>query len=206
MGLPGHHFDAKLWRVTEEKKNPLGPTGERLRLAVARVREARGISKKELSDRVAALGRPIPPLGISRLEAGTRRIDADDLVALALALRVSVNALLLPTEGDGSDSVELTDQVVLSASDAWQWADGDKPHEKPERDVYGDLLRFRLDSRPEWDRDAIRKMYNQSLEQVARNSAIGNQEGVWSKEEGRWVQRTPSGFEIWREPEQGPES
>jgi transcriptional regulator with XRE-family HTH domain len=206
VGLRGNHFDAKLWRVTEEKKNPLGPTGERLRLAITRIREARGMSKKELSERVAALGRPIPPLGISRLEAGTRRVDADDLVALALALRVSVNALLLPGGGDGSEVVELTDQVSLAAADAWHWADGDKPHEKSERDQYGDLLRYRLDSRPEWERDAIRQMYNQALEQVARSSAIGNQTGEWEKEDGRWVRRTPAGVEIWREPDQGNEA
>ncbi|MET7983006.1 helix-turn-helix transcriptional regulator [Streptomyces sp. NPDC005281] len=186
--------------MTEEKKNPLGPTGERLRLNIARLREARGMTKKDLSERVAELGRVIPPLGISRVEAGTRRIDADDLVALALALRVSVNALLLPTVGDGSEEVELTERVALSATDAWQWADGDKPASKAEVDEHGDLLRYRLDSRPPWDRDPIRTIYNQALEGAARNSAIGNQTAEFSKEEGQWVLRTPTGFEIWRGP------
>jgi transcriptional regulator with XRE-family HTH domain len=186
--------------VTEEKKNPLGPTGERLRLSIARVREARGMSKKELSERVAALGRPIPPLGISRLEAGTRRIDADDLVALALALRVSVTALLLPTHGDGSEQVELTEQVSLPAADAWQWADGDKPHDKPERDPWGDLLKYRTDSRPEWERDPLRQKYNEVLAESSKRSSVGANALEFSREDGAWVVRTPNGLEVGRGP------
>ncbi|WP_234539457.1 helix-turn-helix domain-containing protein [Streptomyces shenzhenensis] len=184
--------------MTEDKKNPLGPTGERLRHAIARVREARGMSKKELSDRVAALGRPIPPLGISRLEAGTRRIDADDLVALAFALRVNVNALLLPTDGDGTEKVDLTDQVSLTAADAWQWADGDKPHATTERDKYGQVLRFRLDSRPEWDRDPIRKMYNAVLRETSDRNALAGQSGTFSVEDGQLVLRADDGREVQR--------
>ncbi|MEU3287807.1 helix-turn-helix domain-containing protein [Streptomyces longwoodensis] len=191
--------------MTEEKKNPLGPSGERLRLNIARVREARGMSKKDLSEKVAALGRPIPPLGISRLEAGTRRVDVDDLIALALALRVSVNALLLPRDGDGTESVELTDSVSLTAAEAWQWADGDKPYQKAERDEYGYELRYRLDSRPEWERDALRQIHNEQLAKATKSTAMGAASYDWSKEDdGQWVLRTASGFEIWRGP--SPES
>ncbi|MFF9153824.1 helix-turn-helix domain-containing protein [Streptomyces sp. NPDC014846] len=191
--------------MTEEKKNPLGPTGERLRRNIAHLREARGMSKKDLAERVAELGRPIPPLGISRVEAGTRRVDADDLMALALALRVSVNALLLPRSGDGSESVDLTEQVSLSSATAWEWADGDKPYEKAERDQYGFELRYRLDSRPEWERDALRQIHNQGLEKAAKHTALGTSTGEWEKEEnGQWVLRTASGLEVWRGP--SPES
>lgn len=191
--------------MSDDKKNPLGPSGERLRRRIAQLREERGLTKKQLSERVAELGRPIPPLGISRLEAGTRRVDSDDLIALALALRVSVNALLLPTGGDGSTEVELTERASLSAAQAWEWADGDKPHDKAERDEYGDLLRYRLDSRPEWERDFIRATYNQMLEKTARHVAVGKNEGEWSKEDGQWVLRTAAGLEVWRgsSPEEG---
>jgi transcriptional regulator with XRE-family HTH domain len=186
--------------MSDDKKNPLGPAGERLRRRIAQLREERGLTKKQLSERVAELGRSIPPLGISRLEAGTRRVDADDLLALALALRVSVNALLLPTDGDGSTEVELTEQVSLSASEAWEWADGNKPHGKAQRDEYGDLLRYRIDSRPEWERDFIRATYNQMLEKTARHVALGKSEGEWTKEDGQWVLRSATGLELWRGP------
>ena len=53
------------------------------------LRDARRLTYRELADRLAAIGRPIPTLGLSRIEKGTRRVDADDLVALAIALGVN---------------------------------------------------------------------------------------------------------------------
>lgn len=112
--------------MAEDKKNPLGPIGEQVRANVERVRDARGMTKKELSEKVGGLGRPIPPLGISRVEAGTRRVDADDLVALALALNVSPLALLLPPEWS-DEPVQLTPEVSLRARTAWLWGEGRSP-------------------------------------------------------------------------------
>ncbi len=54
------------------------------------------MSYAELSRRPEELGRPIPPLGLTRIRDGKRRIDVDDLIALALALDVSPAVLLLP--------------------------------------------------------------------------------------------------------------
>lgn len=66
-----------------EKKNPLGPIGENVRANIQRLRAHRGMSYRELSDRLATVGRPIPALGLSRLESGNRRVDVDDLMAFA---------------------------------------------------------------------------------------------------------------------------
>jgi hypothetical protein len=76
------------------KKIELGPIG----LAVARnVRRFRGdTSYAELSRKLAERGRPIPPLGLRHLEAGTRQVSVDELVALAMALDVAPLTLLLP--------------------------------------------------------------------------------------------------------------
>lgn len=76
------------------KKNPLGPVGEQLRDNIRRLREERGFSYQRLSELLAELGRPIPTLGLSRLERGERRVDADDLVALAKALGTDIVQLL----------------------------------------------------------------------------------------------------------------
>ncbi|MFD0138030.1 helix-turn-helix domain-containing protein [Streptomyces sp. NPDC127159] len=111
--------------MADEKKNPLGPTGEQVRDNVLRIREARGMTKKQLADRVQELGRPIPPLGISRIEAGTRRVDADDLVALAIALNVTPLALLLPAHGGADPYIDLTSATTTTVSRAWKWARGD---------------------------------------------------------------------------------
>ncbi|WP_338146201.1 helix-turn-helix transcriptional regulator [Streptomyces boncukensis] len=108
-------------------KNPLGPSGEHVRRNVTRVREARGWDKKELARRVTELGRPMPELGIGRIEAGTRRVDVDDLVALAIALGVNVSALLLPPADDAQEPCGVTGVGDVSQEAAWDWADGQRP-------------------------------------------------------------------------------
>ncbi|MCX4824894.1 helix-turn-helix domain-containing protein [Streptomyces sp. NBC_01142] len=112
--------------MADDKKNPLGPTGEQVKGNVERIRTARGMTKKDLSDRAGEFGRPIPPLGVSRIESGTRRVDADDLVALALALNVSPLALLLPPEWSDV-RIPLTPDFDLEARTAWLWAEGRAP-------------------------------------------------------------------------------
>lgn len=113
-----------------KEKSPLGPVGRNVVHNVRELREARGMTYKELSDRLAALGRPIPVLGLSRLEKGERRVDADDLTALAIALRVNPSALLLPRSPRDSiktDEVELTPAMRQRFWVVWRWADGRLP-------------------------------------------------------------------------------
>ncbi|WP_409473121.1 helix-turn-helix domain-containing protein [Streptomyces sp. HC307] len=123
-----------------------------MRANVARIREARGMTKKQLADRTEELGRPIPPLGVSRIEAGTRRVDVDDLAALAVALRVSPITLLLPWTDRFDDAVEVTAAGTVQAAVAWSWADGHLPANPSNLD---DEKRFILDSRPEWARGGL---------------------------------------------------
>ena len=106
-------------------RNPLGPAGRQVIDNVRQLREARKLTYTELSAKLAQLGRPIPVLGLSRIEKGRRRVDADDLVALALALRVNPGALLLPRSvAAGDEQVALTPAAAYPAEDAWWWADG----------------------------------------------------------------------------------
>lgn len=106
-------------------KNPLGPTGERVMENVRHLREdVRRLSYRELSDRLTKIGRPIATLGLSRIEKGARRVDADDLVALAIALRVSPNRLLLSSSSDRRSETALTPTVDVDEGSAWDWADG----------------------------------------------------------------------------------
>lgn len=112
-------------RVAEEQKNPLGPTGNQVSRNIERLRTARGMSKKDLADATRRLGRAIPPLGISRIETGTRRVDADDLVALALALNVSPLTILLPPASSDAP-VDLTDTYQVGEWAAWQWGMGER--------------------------------------------------------------------------------
>lgn len=110
--------------MTEDKpqKNPLGPTGQRVRENVRQLRDR--LSYRELSERLEQLGRPIPTLGLSRIENGARRVDADDLVALALALGVNPDRLLLPADAPDDQDVGLTPAVKARPFQAWAWARG----------------------------------------------------------------------------------
>lgn len=108
-------------------KNPLGPSGEQVRRNLTRIREARGWDKKELARRVAELGRPMPELAVGRMEAGTRRVDVDDLVVLAVVLGVNVSALLLPPSDRADEACAVTCGGEVDQEAAWDWADGQRP-------------------------------------------------------------------------------
>lgn len=114
---------------TPRRANDLGPIGEYVARNVRKLREDRELSTTKLAERLKDLGRPIGPTAITRLEAGQRRVDTDDLVALAIALGVSPNRLLLPAEraDDERDTVALTPNKSSEWHLAWRWAAGDQP-------------------------------------------------------------------------------
>jgi 8-oxo-dGTP diphosphatase len=100
----------------------LGPVGGYVIRGLSRLRGR--LTYKELSDRLDQLGRPIPTLGLSRIERGNRRVDADDLIALAIALDVSPVELLLPPDAGPDDEVELTTRMRVPARIARDWLNG----------------------------------------------------------------------------------
>jgi hypothetical protein len=65
----------------------LGPAGNNVRRNIRRLREERRWSYREVEERLARVGRVIPVLGLSAIDAGERRVDVDDLVALAAVSR-----------------------------------------------------------------------------------------------------------------------
>lgn len=114
--------------VAPDKKNPLGPVGGYVVENLKHLREdVRKLTYRELSDELDKIGRRIPTLGLARIERGERRVDADDLVALAIALRVNPTALLLPHDGGEDDLIELAPKFRRSLSRAWRWMDGAGP-------------------------------------------------------------------------------
>jgi hypothetical protein len=93
----------------------------------ANLKQLRGrVTVRELSGWLSKLGRPILPSGITKIEQGSRGVDADDLVALSLALGCSPNRLLLDAEADEGE-LSLTPAVQTTRRRAWEWATGDAP-------------------------------------------------------------------------------
>lgn len=107
-------------RCMTGKTSDFGPTGITVTHRVAQLRG--DMSYAELSRRLEKLGRPIPPLGLRRIEGGARRVDVDDLMALAAALGVSPVTLLMPDAANRDDMVEATAVGELRAENLFYWA------------------------------------------------------------------------------------
>ena len=109
-------------RPKTKSANELGETGRCVAQNLARIRNAKGISTLKLAAILNESGRRITASAISKIEGGARRVDADDLVAFAVALNVNPSALLLPHVASGS--IEVSTAGHVSARRAWDWADG----------------------------------------------------------------------------------
>jgi len=82
----------------------------------------------KLAARLEELGRPIPTLGLRKIESYERRVDADDLVALAVALGVSPVSLLVPLDSDTKETpVAATGVSETTAERLWKWMRADEP-------------------------------------------------------------------------------
>jgi len=80
-----------------------GPVGRNLIANVERLRAERDLSLNRLSALLEEAGRPVPPLGLSRMIKAERRVDVDELVALAEVLDVTPDVLLAPPEEAAGD-------------------------------------------------------------------------------------------------------
>ena len=82
--------------MSQTAKSPLGPAGHNLRRNIRRLREQRHWSYREVEERLAQVGRAIPVLELSAIDTGERRVDVDDLAALAAVFGLGVEELLRP--------------------------------------------------------------------------------------------------------------
>jgi hypothetical protein len=69
--------------VTQPKQPEVGPVDRNLIANVSRLLAERVLSQRKLSAELERIGRPIIPLGISRMLKARRRVDVDELVAPA---------------------------------------------------------------------------------------------------------------------------
>jgi transcriptional regulator with XRE-family HTH domain len=137
------------------KKSDLGPIGIAVSHNVRRLREAQNLSYAEFSRRVTAAGRDIAPLGVRRIESGARRVDTDDLVALARALGVTPATLLMPDVADGAQQVAIAADDKLAAEQLWAWLCGFEP-----LDPQHSVIEFRIAIAPSWRK----RLYLQAIE------------------------------------------
>lgn len=134
----------------------MGPTGQRIAATIAELRHARRLKKTDVVDRLQECGRRLSLDVLTKIEAGTRAVDADDLVALAVALNVSPLRLMLADPGHDTEQVDLTPEVSASVARAYAWGQGrrhldDEPDGRPivRADVPREWVEFALDSHPD---------------------------------------------------------
>lgn len=155
-----------------------GATAEAVSANVRRLRVDLNLGLRGLSNRLKEVGRPLTHSAVDQIEKGTRRVDVDDLVALAVALEVSPPALLMPNVDSvgPKDRVEMTGTdpsgppVLIPALAVWEWITGQQPIVRSM-----DLLSFGSRAWPKWVRERverqIREEQQQSIEEFEK--AIG---------------------------------
>jgi hypothetical protein len=163
------------------KESELGATGKTVAENVRRLRGS--VSFAELSRWLADVGRPIPPLGLRRIEAGERRVDVDDLMAFAGVFGVNPNALLLPPDDSDQEYQPSGQKHPRPLSAVWDWADGDDayfPHAEREA-----LVRYSLRARPP----------GRQLDPYFDATTLQNQLTTLAEDVGRlkaWIETQPS--------------
>ncbi|MFD5225418.1 helix-turn-helix domain-containing protein [Microbacterium sp. NPDC058342] len=83
-----------------QRGNPPGLTNNYVAQNVRKVRQSIGMDLRSLSEKLTEAGRKLSVSGVSKIELGDRRVDVDDLTAIAYALGTTPAALLAPPEGD----------------------------------------------------------------------------------------------------------
>ncbi len=132
-----------------------GPVARAVAENVRAIRDRRRLSQQQLAAELGRLGRPMQASAVAKIESGDRRVDVDDLAALAVALNVPVARLLLPDVSE-DEPVEVTPGRAVPMWSAWQWATGEHSLADEADDLRDPVVQRReLDyaaERPDWRR------------------------------------------------------
>lgn len=104
---------------------------------------------RDVAARLVEVGRPLPHTSVSDIENGSRRVDVDDLTALAIVLGVSPITLLMPSADDSDAEVTCTGIASAPAQMLWEWLRALGPF-----DSRGDAAAeraFLSRAQPDWD-------------------------------------------------------
>jgi len=82
-------------------------------------RERRGISQRDMVQRLADLGHPMAQPAITRIESGKRKVSLDEAVLIAVALDMAPEQLYAPGPTWRDYLVEQAERSPREAAEAW---------------------------------------------------------------------------------------
>jgi transcriptional regulator with XRE-family HTH domain len=132
--------------IMATRRVEIGLTGETVRANINRLRREKKMTLRDLSDHMTQVVRPMAHNTISEIERGARRVDVDDLMALAAALGVSPIALLMPPTAY-PDKTANTTVGAVTAHRLWQWLTAETPLTG---DTPSEVFGFIVRSVPPW--------------------------------------------------------
>jgi transcriptional regulator with XRE-family HTH domain len=104
-------------------------TAETVSANVKRLRTEQNLGLRGLSNKLGEVGRPLGHSAVDQIEKGRRRVDVDDLMALATALGVSPITLLMPDMPGAADQMAMVAVTGVKhrvpAQDLWHWLSGE---------------------------------------------------------------------------------
>lgn len=143
------------------KKTTVGSTGKTVSENIRRIRESKNMPYAELSRRLEALECPIPELGLRNIERGQRKVDTDELVALAIVLKTTPAFLLMHDTKNMEDLVELPGHDPLPAIRVWDWITGAEPIPGGAKDKT-EFFQATLQSQPAWRIELLEQVFEMS--------------------------------------------
>jgi transcriptional regulator with XRE-family HTH domain len=108
------------------------------------------MSLRVMSEALARRGFKMSHSAIGEVERGVRRINIDELTAIAAVFGVSPASLLLPRNMSPEDRVQLSGTPETTAKDMVDWVRGDEPLEPEVRADSFLAEGFRRGSLPKW--------------------------------------------------------
>ena len=119
---------------------------------VKRPRTSRNLGLRSLARELGDMGRPLGHSAVDQIEKGTRRVDVDDLMALAAVLNVSPATLLMPetTQDEWETAVDATGLPDgVTAHQLWDWLTAQHSPSIPAEDAHArDHYMWLLRARP----------------------------------------------------------
>ena len=124
-------------------------TADTVSTNVRRLRTDQNLGLRRLATKLGEAGRPLTHSAVDQIEKGTRRVDVDDLMALAAALDVSPATLLMPVSDEDQEVSVSGHKDKLTGRQVWDWITAHRP---PRADVWAGagLLVWLGRSRPFW--------------------------------------------------------